>query len=221
MRRSVRESMSASVFRHWCTGPELVRLLHRFGRVELDPCSNRWSTVNARVELSRGGLHATSWLHRAPGLAKHGHFAYVNSPYGNELGNWAARCVLERQVSGIEILQLAPARVDTRWWRKTTEASASNGFWRGRLRFWKRGKPGDGAFFPSALIYYGDRADEFEAVFSEVADCYRLHAPLRNRALSGAPSPLRLDPPPTSRRGAPLLRLQEQDPIELSYLTLG
>lgn len=165
--------MASSLYQHWCTPPELVAMLRSFGTIALDPCSNAYSMVRALNNWSRGGLHAPSWLERAPELGRRDHFAYVNSPYGAALAPWTARIVLEHERDQIEVVQLCPARFETAWFRAGRDAASSVAVLRRRVRFWKRGRPGDGAFFPSALLYYGGRRETWEAIVSTVADVYR------------------------------------------------
>jgi hypothetical protein len=178
MKPATRERMASSAFPHWCTPPDVCALLHAFGNVALDPCSNAYSMVRAGVELRRGGLHAMAWAERAPKLHTDPRaFAYVNSPYGAALPRWTARIVLEHRECGIEVVQLMPARIETRWFRAARDGASSIGIVRGRLRFWRRGKQRHPAFFPSALLYYGSRVREFERVFSSIADFYRYVRP--------------------------------------------
>jgi DNA N-6-adenine-methyltransferase (Dam) len=172
MHRASIAAAKSSAYRHWGSPELLVTYLHRFGVLELDPCSNDHSIVNARVTFRyKGGLDAP-WLELAPALAELEHFAYVNSSYGRELAlTWVPRCVLEHR-AGVEILQLVPARPDTAWWREAKAAARCVAVLHGRLRFIRPRRKRMPALFPSALFYYGQRQHDFEALFSEIADVY-------------------------------------------------
>lgn len=151
----------------------MVTLLHRFGVVELDPCSNDHSIVGAAVECRYHGGLSRPWLELAPNLSRPRHFAYVNSEYGQVLAErWVPRVIAEHR-AGIEIVQLVPARFDTGWWRQLRTAAARVAVVRGRLQFIRPRRKRSPALFPSALFYLGPRAAEFEALFSELADVYR------------------------------------------------
>lgn len=183
MDAATRKRMSSSAYEHWCTPPELTEVLERFGTVALDPCCHRASQVPALVRLYREGLGPLSWIEHAPQLQLGRHFAYVNSPYGRKLWPWITR-VIEQVAQSVEVVQLVPARIDTGWFRLGRDHSSSWAGVRGRLRFCKPHARGRGlrkdrapAFFPSALLYYGQRVDEFVDVFSSVADCYRYQPP--------------------------------------------
>jgi hypothetical protein len=138
------------------------RLEKALGRVGLDPCSNRWSDVRARVEYSRekrrDGLKLT-WQ----GLG----LTYVNPPFGREIERWMARCSLYG-ANGVELVALVPARTDTAWWHRTHSTCSAAILWRGRFAFRRRASRLRGnAPFPSSLFYWGPRVgaflDEFRA----------------------------------------------------------
>jgi hypothetical protein len=152
------------------TPPELVDVLHRFGTLALDPCSNPWSEVDALIRLSRhagdDGLRA-QWarLVRALSLEYSDPFAYVNPPYGHGppppgrkrgaplMPAWARKIVLEAS-RGLETIALAPHDQSTDWWRVMRKPAAA------RIDFDKRIKFGGGrgqGKIRSALFYYGPR----------------------------------------------------------------
>jgi hypothetical protein len=133
---------------HHCTPREVlapVRLLAE-GLIGLDPCSNPRSIVGAREEwVARGGLRRP-W---------HGYgLVYCNPPYGRAIGRWTERCV-ESAHLGTNVVGLLPARTDTSWWQRDVQRAGLVCFWRGRIKF--QGSK-SGAPFPSALVFWGDRA---------------------------------------------------------------
>ena len=145
-----------------CTPSVIVDLVRKFGggRIALDPCSNANSIVNAEIEyrLSRGqdGLR-DSW--NVDGLV------YVNPPYGRGIEAWLKRCSLPSR----EAIALIPARVSEIWFHDWCWGQADAiCFVRGRLKFLgsKQSAP-----FPSALVYYGNRADEFVDTFAHLGHC--------------------------------------------------
>lgn len=171
--RHDRKGPNGKGYRHYGTPEPVVTLLHRFGTVELDPCSNNHSIVRAAVECRYHGGLSRPWLELAPRLSQPRHFAYVNSEYGDELADpWVPRVIAEHRL-GVEVVQLVPARFDTGWWRQLRAAAACVAVVRGRLRFIRPRRKRSPALFPSALFYLGPRSDEFEALFSELADVYR------------------------------------------------
>jgi site-specific DNA-methyltransferase (adenine-specific) len=95
---------------------------------------------------------------------------YVNPPY-SQARAWLAKCATE-SAEGIEIIALVPARTDTRAWHESIWRYADAVcFWRGRLRF--VGATAS-APFPSAVVYYGHRAERFRAVFGQAGRVVRL-----------------------------------------------
>lgn len=131
----------------WNTPQCVVDLLNAaWPGVDLDPCSNENSIVNARkvFTIDDDGL-AQPWDVPDDGLI------YVNPPYGRALGDWAKKIDSEHTFRR-SIVTLVPARVDTKWWHTLVKSACYVVFLRGRLRF--LGAPA-GAPFPSALIVHG------------------------------------------------------------------
>jgi hypothetical protein len=164
-------ALNSSVKMDWQTPDSLLELVRRaLGYIGLDPCTVRDNPTDAHAicspEVGLDGL-TTVWAGCGP--------VYVNPPYGRELPKWVAKCV-EEAGKGAEIVLLVPARPDTRWFQNAYKlAPAPNGnhgapwtpptilFWKGRLKF--KGAPAS-APFPSALFYWGPRADKFRQVFA-------------------------------------------------------
>lgn len=134
------------------------RLELALGPVGLDPCSNRWSVVNAateyRLDRRENGLKLP-WQ----GLG----LVFVNPPFGREIAEWMQRCESE----DAEVVALVPARVDTTWWHHAYRSSSVAILWRGRMTFRKRESRKHGnAPFPSSVFYWGPRADAFVRAFA-------------------------------------------------------
>ena len=131
----------------WLTPPEITNALAPF---DLDPCSpiiRPWATAAQHYTVEDNGL-MKPW---------HG-FVWCNPPYGNETRRWIKR--LADHGNGIGLIF---ARTDTQIWQQDIFPLASSIlFIAGRLTFYtvegKKGKDTAGA--PSALIGFGDTADE-------------------------------------------------------------
>ncbi len=150
-------SLLSSVCQDWNTPRALLDAIAPMGRIGLDPCSNASSIVRARVK----------WTVADDGLPRdwrrHG-LVYVNSPYGDALPAWIAKCELEAK-RGVEIVALFPARPDTRWFERAAKRSLV-ALLRGRLRFLgaRHGAP-----FPSAVAYWGRRRSLFRRTLARHA----------------------------------------------------
>lgn len=151
----------------WCTPEEVLERVRRMcpdGQIGLDPCSNHRAVVHARTEwrgLSTLGPLGVDGL-AEPWTGKG--LVYCNPPYGRGIGQWVAKCALEA-MDGAEVVLLVPARPDTAWWHEAVVAHAGSiCFWRGRLAFLGADQ---GAPFPSAVVYYGKRFNEFHRAFSD------------------------------------------------------
>lgn len=139
----------------WQTPDNVLQLVRQVGPIVLDPCTTKLNPTGAQyiVTVVDDGLLGNWDL---------GGLVYVNPPY-SAVRAWMACCREEAHV-GAEIIALVPARTDTRWFQDNCAPPLSSAvcFWRGRLKF--VGAP-QSAPFPSALVYWGPRADLFCGIF--------------------------------------------------------
>jgi len=153
----------------WGTPEKYVSAVKSFfgGEISLDPCSNRFSIVGAKSEYrlpKHDGLKE-SWNHPT---------IYVNPPYGidqirgTRIHDWLYRCSYAHATYGSEILALVPVATNTGHWKKYVfpKATAICFLYDTRLRFLVNGKDeGKGAPMSCAMIYWGNRYDDFFSRF--------------------------------------------------------
>ena len=164
-----RKTQSKSV--DWCTPEKYVDAVRRVfgGTIHLDPCSNRWSVVDAYVEYclpTKDGLLA-SWDYPT---------IYVNPPYGADkrrrttIKHWLRRCADARKKHGSSVIALVPVATNTSHWKQFVwpQADAICFLYDTRLRFLVQGKDeGKGAPMSCAIIYWGDDISLFNNVFRQ------------------------------------------------------
>jgi len=104
-----------------------------------------------------------------------GGLTYVNFPYGRKSSPEWTNKIREEAEKGCEILVLAPARTETKWFQKAVEdyqgTKVSAIFLSGRLKFIDglTGKKSlTAAPFPSVLLYYGERQYKFLTEFTSL-----------------------------------------------------
>ncbi len=159
-----------SLSQEWCTPPKYVVAVRQFfdGHIDLDPCSNKYSLVNAKVEYS---------LPKKDGLRESWDFPtiYVNPPYGADrphgttIKNWLRKCAAAREDHGAEVLALIPVATNTSHWKHYVWGVAGGVafLYDTRLRFLENGlDTGKGAPMSCAVVYWGDRVDRLAEVFS-------------------------------------------------------
>lgn len=174
---------------NWQTPPEFLDIVRKVGPIGVDPCTTPDNPCGALesfyhpIGMKRGGCNADTPVGDGLSLGwTGGGLVFANPPYGRGLGKWTVK-MRDEAKRGAEIIGLLPARTDTRWWGDVTTADAVC-FWRGRLAFWaphpetgvmgpalvrnkKTGKLQTAAApFPSAVPYWGPRANEFRRIFS-------------------------------------------------------
>jgi hypothetical protein len=147
--------------RDWCTPIKLVEPIDDFfGGIELDPCSNSQSIVNAKTELCGDGLNVDWSQHRS---------IYVNPPYGRSdngtsIYDWLEKC----HDCLSEVIALIPVATNTSHWKKFCFNSQAICFLSDtRLKFLIDGNTNNkGASMACALVYWGKRRQEFLSQFS-------------------------------------------------------
>lgn len=156
---------------NWCTPKKYVDAVKEVfgGKIDLDPCSNKYSIVNAKTAYM---------LPEKDGLRDRWDFPtiYVNPPYGSDRGrgtrikNWLARCALAYEEHDAQVLALVPVAANTSHWKEFvfTKARGICFLYDTRLRFLENGQDsGKGAPMACAMVYWGDNFKKFYDVFIE------------------------------------------------------
>lgn len=123
------------------------------GAIDLDPCSNATSLVDARRAYTEedNGL-VLSWSGRT----------YVNPPF-DRLRNFARKAMNEYRRGGCEVIMLMPSRTDTTAWHDHVATASAVCFWKGRITFLGAPAP---CPFAVAFVYWGKRVDQFSRSFN-------------------------------------------------------
>ncbi len=153
----------------WSTPPKYAEAVREFfgGTIHLDPCSNRYSIVNAQVEYC---------LPEHDGLRESWNFPtiYVNPPYGidrereTSIKDWLKKCEEANRRYQAEVIALVPVATNTGHWKKYVygKATALCLLYDTRLRFLVEGKDGGkGAPMSCALVYWGRHFERFFQAF--------------------------------------------------------
>ena len=164
----------SSVKHDWQTPDSVLDLVEQFRHIRLDPCTTLDNPVGAEEFFTPAddGL-SKDWQMERGGLI------YVNPPYGRELKKWVGKVVSETSRRpfqsnrlGTEVILLIPARPDTANWQQGIFNNADAVcFVQGRIKF--RGAH-SGAPFPSALVYFGDREEDFCKHFRSMGHCFEV-----------------------------------------------
>lgn len=158
-----------SASHHWGTPLEYVQLVRAvLGEIALDPCSNEYSVVGAKIEYRLPGTDGLRANWDYPTI-------YVNPPYGSDrvrgtkIRDWLARCVESHRAYGAEVIALIPVATNTSHWKAYVwnAASAVAFLYDTRLKFLVNGKSGGkGAPMSCAMVYWGPSVERFMDVFS-------------------------------------------------------
>lgn len=139
------------------------------GQIDLDPCSNEYSVVNAKTEYAlpiQDGLEE-SWNFKT---------IFVNPPYGIDkergttIKNWLAKCAQASEKYSSEVLALIPIAANTAHWKRFvfTKATAICFLYDTRLKFLENGQDiGKGAPMACSMVYWGNDYETFYDVFIE------------------------------------------------------
>lgn len=155
----------------WGTPQKYVSAVKVFfgGAIDLDPCSNEYSIVNAKTEFL---------LPEHDGLVERWDYPtiYVNPPYGfnhvdgTSIKDWLRKCADANIQYGSEVLALVPVATNTAHWKRFVFTKAAGVCFLGdtRLRFLEDGKDsGKGAPMACAMVYWGADIERFKVQFSK------------------------------------------------------
>lgn len=158
-----------SLSQDWCTPPKYVKAIKEMfnDKIELDPCSNDCSIVNAKVKFL---------LPKNDGLIEEWNYKtiYINPPYGADrergttIKNWLKKCYEANNKYNSEILALVPVATNTGHWKHYVfgKASAICFLYDTRLKFLINGSINNkGAPMSCCMIYWGINVEQFEDIF--------------------------------------------------------
>lgn len=160
----------------WNTPPKYINLINEFfGVVELDPCSNKYSLVNANTKytLPTNGLKE-NWNYNT---------IFVNPPYGRDIENktsiydWVFKGLEAHKNYNSEILYLIPTATNTKHFKDLIFKKACGICFLAdtRLKFWQEGKEDKkGAPMACSMIYFGNNYNKFESIFSNSGKCFKI-----------------------------------------------
>jgi hypothetical protein len=153
----------------WGTPEKYVNAVRDFfgGSIDLDPCSNEYSIVNAGTEYR---------LPKHDGLRESWNFPsiYVNPPYGidkkhgTSIKKWLCRCATACKEYRSEVLALVPVATNTGHWKSYVFGAATGVcfLYDTRLKFLVKGQNGGkGAPMSCAMIYWGKDFERFRSSF--------------------------------------------------------
>lgn len=141
------------------------------GVIPLDPCSNKWSRVDAlrSYTVEDDGL-AQSWDDDA----------FINPPWGRgDIIQWARKGVAEFHAHHRQQLFWLPCYPETRYSKLLYRHCTAVCFWGERVNHPCHGKLDSGSMWPTQLIYLGARFDEFCDVFGDHGTVMQVMAPHR------------------------------------------
>lgn len=153
----------------WCTPLKYVTAIKQFwdNQIDLDPCSNEYSIVNAAVEYRLpdvDGLNS-DWNYN---------HIYVNPPYGADrsrgttIKNWLVKCVLAHENYQSEVIALIPVATNTSHWKTCIfgKADAICFLYDTRLKFLEHGvAKSKGAPMACCIVYWGNNVCKFRDIF--------------------------------------------------------
>ena len=154
----------------WCTPTKYVNVINKFfnNNIDLDPCSNLDSIIEAKVKyiLPVDGLNE-SWNY---------HNIYVNPPYGRDterkttIKDWLKKIYETYYEYNNEILALIPVATNTSHWKKYIFSKATSICFLAdtRLKFRMNGSEDNkGIQVACCMVYWGSDFERFRDMFEE------------------------------------------------------
>ena len=126
----------------WDTPQDFYEKLNKQFDFTLDPCASARSAKCKKYFTKEDDGLAQDWR---------GHTAFVNPPYGRNIGEWVKKGYEESKKHNTVVVMLVPSRTDTKWWHDYVMRAKEVHFVRGRLKF---GDSTNAAPFPSAVVIF-------------------------------------------------------------------
>lgn len=158
--------------KEWGTPIKIIKQVQAFWdfNLQLDPCSNDYSLVNAKTEfkLPIDGLKQ-DW--------EDYYTIFVNPPYGRDknrkttIADWIKKCYETYESKNNEIIALIPVATNTKHWKQYIWNKGTNICFLSdtRLQFLENGIPNKkGAPMACCLIYWGEYSRMFNLFFKEL-----------------------------------------------------
>ena len=155
--------------KHWGTPHKYVEAVKNVfgGEIDLDPCSNAYSVVQANVEylLPEKDSLIQDWNYRR---------IYVTPPYGIDkerkttIKNWLKKCSNAFSEYNSEVIALIPTATNTSHWKEYvfTKAKSICFLYDTRLKFLENGlDQGKGAPMSCSMVYWGEHQERFYKEF--------------------------------------------------------
>lgn len=158
------------ISKSWCTPPKYANIVKTFFNygLELDPCSNEYSIIEAKVKYSlpeKDGLKE-SWNYNS---------IFVNPPYGSDkergtsIKDWIRKCEEAHSLYCAEVMALIPVATNTHHWKNYIFGKAASVcfLYDTRLKFMINGVLEEkGAPMACAMVYWGQNVNRFVELLS-------------------------------------------------------
>lgn len=132
-------------YKNWQTPPDFFEILNKDHKFTVDACGAKDDPI--REQLPR------FWGEKEDGLAQSwkGERVFCNPPYDDGIPKW-----LEKRTESLLTFYLLPPSIDTLWFHDIVAKDPLIvwGFYRGRLKFWRDGKPGPSPRAGNLLVLY-------------------------------------------------------------------
>ena len=137
------KGMMSSATDEWETPQYFFDSLNERFHFDLDVCATKENTKCPTFFSKEDDGLSKNWR-------EHGLSAWMNPPYGRDIGKWCRKAASET-MNGVTTVALLPARTDTAWFHEWVAGIAEITFLRGRLKF---GGCANSAPFPSMIAVY-------------------------------------------------------------------
>lgn len=147
---TLNDALFSSENHAWGTPPDFFASLHAEFDFEIDLAALPENALLPKFYTPADNSLSQNWT------TSSGKAAWLNPPYGREIGNWVRKAYESSVEHGTTVVVLVPSRTDTRWWQDWAMKADEIRLVSGRLKF--VGAP-TSAPFPSAVLVFRPRPD--------------------------------------------------------------
>lgn len=167
----------------WETPQDIYDRLDREFNFTLDPCATDENHKCDKYYTAKENGLIQDWS---------GETAFMNPPYGREIGKWIKKAYIESQKQNTVVICLIPARTDTMYWHNYIMLAKEIRFIKGRLKFANRTYPSyredrttkiSPSPFPSAIIIFDGSINKYPLCKSMFQDSSQLKLKFHGKEL--------------------------------------
>jgi len=148
---------------NWETPNWLFQILDSFYEFDCDVCSNEYNALCKKYFTIENSCLRNFWYNTN----------FMNPPYGSEIKSFILKAHEQYHLFDKKTIALLPARTDTKWFHNYIYNKTEIIFIKNRLQYKIMGKGDKDAPFPSMIVGWGVKKNDFNQLEKKINESYK------------------------------------------------